>query len=180
MKIFKIFFKVLISLAITYATIIPALPLYYKWFVPFPKLEEATVYTGILSVEGKISLSKNRCNNSLRYFVSDTDGKHEIYYGLPGCRETPYHYPREYYAKGKYWFEPTFGVIQSDDYLIIDEKTKQLGDKRFYISYESNKNDFENQFDYKHALIRATPFVFLLVYLFYSILRFFQIFKINK
>jgi hypothetical protein len=164
MKIIK---KIVIWLLLIVAlclTSMPLWPLYYKWFVPYPKLEEATVYHGILSVEGKMSLSKIMCNTSLKYYVTDEVGKHEIYYGLPGCREAPYKYPTEHLADGTYWFHSTFGVIQSDQ---LHPTSRSFGKEteRFFLSYEIEKKLFEQQFDYKNTFIRAIPFLWLLIYL---------------
>jgi hypothetical protein len=181
MKILKRIIKFLVILAVAYATFVPALPLYYKWFVPFPKLEEATVYNGILSVEGKISLSKSKCNNALKYYVTDSAGKHEIYYGLPGCRESIWSYPSPKAAIGTFWLHPTFGVIQADyRFNFIKPKFKDTGEERNIASYERIKEKFEHQFDYKNALLRACPFMLLLVYLFYTTMKLFLNLKTAK
>lgn len=172
MKIIK---KIVIWLLLIVAlclTSMPLWPLYYKLFVPFPKLEEATVYHGTLSVEGKMSLSKIKCNTSLKYYVTDEVGKHEIYYGLPGCREAPYSYPNENFSIGTYWFHPTFGVIQSSFILINPHSiTKETVGEISFVSYERKKGLFEQQFEYKNTFIRAIPFLLLLIYLVRSVTK---------
>ncbi|MDT4289669.1 hypothetical protein RO575_08865 [Methylomonas sp. MO1] len=165
MKIIKKIVKWLLLIVALCLTSMPLWPLYYKWFVPYPKLEEATIYHGILSVEGESTWKTNKCNVSLRYYVTDEAGKHEIYYGLPGCREYVLSHAGDNRAIGTYWFHTTFGVIQSDYLQIIDPKTQATGKERMLVSYEKKKELFEQHFDYKNTFIRGIPFFLLLIYL---------------
>lgn len=180
MKVIKKVFTSILLLVFIYLSSMPLWPFYYKLFVPFPKLEEATVFHGILSAEGKSTWKTNKCNTSLRYYVTDETGKHEIYYGLPGCREYVLSHAGDNRAIGTFWFHPAFGVIQSDYLQIIDPETKETGKERFFASYERKRELFEQQFDYKNTFTRGIPFLLLLIYLVYSATKIIRNIKVTK
>jgi hypothetical protein len=180
MKIIKKIFACLLFIALLYSTSMPLWPLYYKWFVPYPKLEEATVYHGILSAEGKSTWNTKKCNTSLRYYVTDEAGKHEVYYGLPGCRRYSFTHPGDSIEIGTYWVHPRFGIIQKDTMLIIDHKTYETGKERFFISYERKKESFEQLFDYKNTFIRGLKFFLLMIYIGYLAFKLISDTKITK
>jgi hypothetical protein len=158
MRLLKKFLKIIAVVCIGIATFIPTLPLFYKAFVPFPKLEEAIVYTGTMSVVGEERCIRNRCSEPT-YYVTDSAGKHEVFYGLPGSKKYPYPYPSENRASGTFWFHPTFGIIQ--------ERSRSpftLG-KTLFISYDLSKKEFEEEFSYKKAWLKTIPFLIFIIFL---------------
>jgi hypothetical protein len=166
MKILKKFLAGIFFLGFGVATFMPTLPLFYKAFAPFPKLEEAIVYTGTMSVVGEERCIRNRCSEP-RYYVTDSAGKHEVFYGLPGSKKYPYPYPNENRANGTFWFHPTFGIIQ-------ERSTSPFTPgKTLFISYDLSKKEFEEEFSYKKTWPKTIPF---LIYLIVLITKFKSIF----
>ena len=159
MGLLKKFLGIIALVCIGIAAFIPTLPLFYKLFVPFPKLEEAIVYTGTMSVVGEERCIRYRCSEP-SYYVTDATGKHEIFFGLPGGRRYPYSIANENSSIGKYWFHPTFGVLQQDS---ISPSTPGI---RLFYPYELTKKEYDEEFPYKKILLKSLPFLIFLIFLF--------------
>jgi hypothetical protein len=157
MRLLKKFLKIIAVVCIGIATFIPTLPLFYKAFVPFPKLEEAIVYSGTMSVVGEERCIRNRCSEP-SYYVTDATGKHEVFYGLQGGRRYPYIYSNENFTVGTYWFHSTFGIIQ--------EFTSAPTGVGTHMPYEISRKKYEEEFSYKNNLLKALPFLIFLIFLF--------------
>jgi hypothetical protein len=157
MKLLKKFLKIIAVVCIGVAAFIPTLPLFYKAFVQFPRLEEAIVYTGTMSVVGEERCIRNRCSEPT-YYVTDSEGKHEVFYGIPGGRRYPYIYSNENFTVGTYWFHPTFGIIR--------EFTSAPTGVGTYMPYEVSRKKYEEEFSYKKILIKTLPFLLFLFLLF--------------
>jgi hypothetical protein len=155
MRLVKKFLKIIAVVCIGIATFIPTLPLFYKAFVPFPKLEEAIVYTGTMSVVGEERCIRNRCSEP-SYYITDATGKHEIYFGLPGGRRYPYSIANENAGVGSFWLHPKFGVIQHD---------YQFQEYRIHSNYEYAKKEYEEDFPYKKIWPKTIPFLIFIIVL---------------
>jgi len=163
---------------------VKAWPFFIQTFVPFPKLEQATVYEGKLLMVGK-----EHYNNKLgvsvapTYFVVDKIGvKHKVFWGLKGD-ETP-NYTKTFEGMNtKVWFHPLFGVLNEQSYpteQILEEqernnyyapKGKLKKGQPFGTSYEEYKYFVQNQLSgIETYLSRASPCILgLLITLYYFI-----------
>jgi hypothetical protein len=164
-----------------------ALPLFCNIFLNYPKLENATVYKGKLSAEGKESCSMGGkysltgCTPPT-YYVTDNNGKHEIYFGLPGVRETVWLQDEndndQVSVEGTFWFSPIFGVIDYDIvYHTKKPHMKEHDGKRSYFQYEKNKEEYEYHFNYNKYWAKALIFIFYLVFIYYWIKEVFEKFN---
>ena len=162
-----------------------ALPFFCKIFLNYPEKEDAIVYKGLLVAEGKTSCSGNT-RRSLKictppnYFVVNNSIKHEIYFGLPGIRETEWLQDEgdQDIIAGTFWFHPIFGVIDQD--VVYHTKKSYMREhdgKRTHFQYQKNRDAFEWYFDYKKHALNAIVF---LVYLFFFYLYIKDIIKILK
>ena len=142
MKILKKLLACIFFLGFGVATFFPILPLFYKAFVRFPKLEEAIVYIGTMSVVGEERCVRGRCSEP-RYYGTDAEGKHEVFYGLPGCRRYPYSIANQKSSIGKYWFHSAFGVIQEDSVSPRNIKV--------FMSYDGSKKNMKKIFPIKKS-----------------------------
>ena len=155
MKILKKLLACIFFLGFGVATFFPTLPMFYRAFMPFPKLEEAIVYTGTLSVVGEERCIRGRCSEP-NYYVTDATGKHEIYFGLPGGRRYPYSIANENAGVGSFWLHPKFGVLQHD---------YQFQGYRIHSNYEHAKKEYEENFPYKKIWPKTIPFLIFIIVL---------------
>jgi hypothetical protein len=180
-KVFRFLFVIWLG----YFFSIPALPFLYKMLLNYPKLENAVVYKGYLSAEGKEqcgisigrrSFSTGQCTPP-RYFVNDDNGKHEIYYYWPpGVKKTRWLNSESDTGSvvGTFWFSPVFGVIQEDIVFHSSKPYLQAQDgKRSFSRYQEGKDDYE-YYDYEKYFWHAVPFLVYLVYVFIYIKELFQ------
>lgn len=92
--------------------IIPATPLFIRLFLPFPKLEDASHWTGTIEIEGKTTLSRRGWAPAKQYIVTST-GRKEFKCGYLGYREPCFSGESKMQgAVGDVWFHPIFGAIQ--------------------------------------------------------------------
>jgi hypothetical protein len=154
-------FAILSFIYLVWATSPTITPFYYWYFVPYPKLEDAIIYTGMLSVEGYHTCDRKGFCTAQKYFVTDSSGKHEIYYGVLGARQTRWEYPNENKAIGTFWFQPEYGVIQEIYKLNITDprfKNPKTDTEFSFIGYERIKIKYEKGLDCSRWLWRAVPF----------------------
>lgn len=139
-------------------------PIFIKWFVPFPKLEDATVFTGRLEVVGKEGRSRkfNRVTPPT-YYIVDERGRHEIYWGLPGDRDA-YLDQRYNGVFGTVWHHKIFGVIQGEFFKTNDNATIRVY-KSSYGGVDGTRDTFERHFNYDRYMVWPTiMFGILFVY----------------
>jgi hypothetical protein len=152
---------------------IEIVPLYSKYFISYPKLEEAVIYQGTLSIEGDLRCKIFFCFDIPRkYYVNNKEGKHEIYYGVLGDRINRWQFPDENKATGTFWFNPTFGVIQESFKLSKHASTvKENANEFTFISYEKIKQEYEQGVYYKHShFSRQFTWLYIRLSIFLSLL----------
>lgn len=157
----------LIAFSMAYLFTYVNAPLFIKWLVPFPELEDATVYTGRLEVVGKMGRSRkfNR-EKPPTYYIVDERGRHEIYWGLPGDRSA-YLDHRHNGAIGTVWHHKIFGVIQGKFSKAINHATAAIY-KSDYGTAGGSRETFERYFNYDRytvwpTIIFGTGFVYYLM-----------------
>lgn len=92
--------------------LIPAMPLFIKLLMPFPKLEDATHWVGRVEVEGEFRIGL-KGNTIPRMFIITSAGRHEFKCGYMGHRIACPHYELLHGATGEVWYHPIFGDLQS-------------------------------------------------------------------
>lgn len=93
---------------------LPALPLLVKVFVPFPSLEDATLYEGRVEVVGRMHATRNGMVPA-SYFVVSDKVRQEVWCGYPG--DTTLCFGSDTLSNGAYgkvWFHSIYGVLQWD------------------------------------------------------------------
>ena len=173
---------------------VKAWPFFIQTFVPFPKLEQATVYEGKLLIVGK-----EHYNNKLgvrvspAYFVVDKNGaKHKVFWGLKGD-ETPAYTKSFEDMNIKVWFHPLFGVLNEQSYptdKVLEEqernnyyapKGKLKKGQSFGMNYEENKYFVQNQLSRNGKyLSRASPCILGLLITLYYFIQFIRARKLEK
>jgi len=171
---------------------VKAWPFFIQTFVPFPKLEQATVYEGKLLIVGK-----EHYNNKLgvwvspAYFIVDKNGvKHKVFWGLKGD-ETPAYTKSFEGMNTKVWFHPLFGVLNEQSYPtddILEEQNKYNPSRGklkkgepFGRSYEEYKYFVQNQLSRNGKYSsRALPCIATLLFSIYYFIKFFRTRKLEK
>lgn len=173
---------------------VKAWPFFIQSFVPFPKLEQATVYEGKLLIVGKEHYSnKLGVWLSPAYFVVDKSGvKHKVFWGLKGD-ETPAYTQSFEGMNTKVWFHPLFGVLNeqsypTDDILEEQERSNYYAPRGklrkgepFGTNYEEYKYFVQNQLSRngKYSL-RALPCIVTLLFSIYYFIQFFRTRKLEQ
>jgi hypothetical protein len=146
--------------------LVQAWPIFIKLFIPFPQIEETTVYEGTLHIEGSGHRTKFG-QSAPDYYIVDKQGiKHKIFWGFPG-REEDRFLSKNVFDKsvGKVYFHPTFGVVEEH----FDTFFPYKGHEKWSHSYDDRKFNFEHQFEYRKYLwpiwISLIALVFGLYYL---------------
>jgi hypothetical protein len=162
---FKNILILLIFAGVGYLFSKPAMPLISKFFIPFPTLEDTILYEGTVEVIGE-DCFVGGCP-PLRYYVTDASGSHEIYWGLPGDRYG------DWYSKvvidgatGKFWFDPTFGVIQ-EDFVIhtnIPQAKEKYDGKRIFHGIAESLGTIRLQFNWTKHLFKGLLFIAYLIF----------------
>jgi hypothetical protein len=100
--------------------LVPALPLFIKLFVPFPKLEDASHWTGRVQVQGEFQIGL-RGNTIPRFFIVTPEGvSHEFKCGYLGRRiPCGSNYTLLDGATGEVWYHPIFGELQYS--LVVEQ-----------------------------------------------------------
>lgn len=169
---------ILLSVAIFSSA--PAWPLFIKWLVPFPRLEQAVIYEGILQYKVQLETLNNR-SRVTDYYIADKTGKHKVFWGIRGAEDDRF-MGKELFngLKAKVWFHPIFGVIQ-EEFIVTPTLSEHIpnlkGQSKFGNSYNHGTYDvFMNHFNYDRYAANALPtFICLL----FSILAFIK-FKVVK
>ena len=171
------------TLILSAAYSVQAWPLFIKWFVSFPTLEEAVVYEGTLHIEGKARSTKFG-EVAPTYFIVGSSGRHKIFWGYPGSEKERFlgHEPRFEGIKAKVWYHPIFGVIQEEftapPALIAKYSTSKNGanfgnNVNFGWSYAVGPYDvFEHHFNYGKYHWRLLPSSVGLVLAIYFFIRY--------
>ena len=140
------------------------MPLITKLFIPFPTLEDTTLYEGTVEVKGN-DCSVGSCP-PLFYYVKDGSGLHEIYWGLPGDRYKDW-YPKRVIqgATGKFWFDPTFGVVQ-EDFVIhtTTSRVKEINGKRVFHGIAENLGTYRLHVNWSKHFFKGLFFFAYLVW----------------
>jgi hypothetical protein len=178
MKKHKQIFIVLGLLAICIQVSVTVMPLFCKLFLTFPPLEEAEAYKGTIQVEGEKSCRRGKCRPPT-YYVVDTIGKHEIYWGYPGDRLELHAKSVIQGATGAFWFHPIFGVIQEDVTIHKNGLKPEATDNKYdgakaFHSHKENRDLFEIHFDYRKYWFYSLPFFMCLVFLIISVNKLFR------
>ena len=139
-----------------------ALPLFSKFFMGYPTLEETTLYEGTVEVKGE-DCFVGSCP-PLLYYVHDESGSHEIYWGMPGNRNNRHAKIAIQGATGKFWFDPEFGVVQED--FIMHKNNLNSGKtegKRIFHDIHDSRSLVAEHFNWTKHLIKALPFIAYLI-----------------
>jgi hypothetical protein len=160
-------------------------PLFIKWFVPFPKLEEAVVYEGTLHIEGK-ARSTNFGEVAPAYFIVGADGRHKIFWGLPGSEEDYFLGQDADFDRvtGKVWYHPIFGVIQ-DEFMatpaMIEKYSTFKKTPMFGQRYATGpKLSFEKYFNYEKYYWNLFPTLVGLILTVYYFIQYRKTKQIEK
>ena len=163
MNTFKNILIILILVAGGYPLSKLAWPLFSKFFMGYPSLEETVLYEGTVEVKGEDSCNKNKCPPPA-YFVTTDSGTYEIYWGLPGDRKRRYSKMALQGLKGKFWFDPDFGVVQEE--FILHAKNPNSGKHetaKIFHNIHENRDSLNQSFNYTKYLLNALPF-FIYIY----------------
>lgn len=154
---------------------IQAWPLFIKWFVPFPTLEQTTIYEGTLHIEG-VAHSSKFGDVAPAYYMMSKDGPHKIFWGFPGSEKERFLAKETYYegVVGRVWYHPMFGVIQ-DEFTatpsLMEKYTVFKESPKFGRHYETGPRlTFEKYFNYeKYEWALLTPCVGLILSIYFFI-----------
>jgi hypothetical protein len=142
-----------------------AIPLFSKLFMGYPQLENTVLYEGTVEVKGDDDCNRSKCPPPA-YFVTTDSGTHEIYWGLPGDRKSRYSKNALQGVKGKFWFDPNFGVVQEE--FILHAKNPYSGKSetaKIFHSIHERRDSLNQSFNYLKYLLNALPFfIYLIVF----------------
>lgn len=168
----------LVTLAFTY----PVAPLFLKWFVPFPALEDATVYEGVLHIKGGKKTRSRRTKSfstAPTYYIIDKQGEaHKVFFGYLG-NEHAFYSEIDEGTKIKVWFHPLYGVINKESYA-SPRRLELFPQKKGVLSgghYEADREYFEQRFDYEKYYWRALSPLSTLAFTIYYFIRYRQLRK---
>lgn len=161
-------------------------PLLIKWFVPFPKLEEAVVYEGTLHIEGKAHSTKFG-EVAPAYYIVGADGRHKIFWGFLGSEEERFGGKESNFEgiTGRVWYHPVFGVIQEEfiatPALIETSPVLQKNPRFSCCSYAVSSYDvFEHHFNYGKYYRNLFPTLVGLILTAYYFIQYRKTKKIEK
>jgi len=156
---------------ILYVPAQPFLCKVYSHFVNFPKLKDAVVYEGTVYVEGEEKCRRGSCTPP-NYYVVNSSGKHEIYWGLPGARYERFPKNGIQGATGKFWFHPIYGSLQENFTIHKNEfnNPDTWDGQSFFHGIEETRDLFEQHFDYTKHMLMAFPFFIFLIF-FYKAMK---------
>jgi len=168
MNFLKKVFILIVWLLLGFKLFIPAQPFLckiYSHFVNYPTLKDAVVYEGTVFVEGDERCRRGTCTPPT-YYVVNSSGKHEIYWGLPGDRTIYLPKIMMQGAIGKFWLHPIFGVLQ-ENFIIqkneLNNPDEWVGQVVFH-GIQETRDLFEQHFDYKKHMLMAFPFFIFIIF----------------
>lgn len=138
--------------------IIPATPLFIRLLLPFPKLEDASHWTGTVEVIGKSTWGRGAWNPA-KYFIATASGRYEF-----KCYEVGYRRPcfdndgRYNGATGEVWFHPIFGALQWK--LVLKNGPNERVDERLI---ENKEYAWRHSFDYERFIKKLLPAIAVLL-----------------
>lgn len=126
---------------------VPAMPLFIKLLLPFPKLEDAHHWVGRVEVEGEFRIGL-KGNTIPRHFIVTSTGRHEFKCGYIGWRYGCRNDHRLANAEGEVWYHPFFGALQWKFVINEGKRTGEI-DERSIIGAE---HYFLHAFNYRRYL----------------------------
>jgi len=170
-------FILIVWLLLGFKLFIPAQPFLckvYSHFVNFPKLKDAVVYEGTVYVEGEEKCRRGSCIPPT-YYVVNSSGKHEIYWGLPGDRYERFPKSSIQGATGKFWFHPIYGSLQENFTIHKNEfnNPDSWEGQSFFHGIEESKSLFEEHFKYREHITMAIPFFIFLIFFYRAMKKLF-------
>jgi hypothetical protein len=121
---------------------IPLTPVFIKWFLDFPPLEKAQVFTGTIEVVGKFTITRPAA-----YYIVTETGRHRLYCGLPTRRYNCFGSDKWVQgATGTVWFDETFGLLQWK----LTWQQPEVRGRDDSMPYAVELNHFTYRFDYDY------------------------------
>lgn len=172
------------ALFVSYLYSSQAWPLLIKWFVPFPALEQATVYEGKLHIEGAAHRDYKFGLIAPSYYIVDKQGqRHRVFWGYLGDEMGRYTLAFEG-LDTKIWFHSLFGVIQEHSTatpVMIEKYPALKKGVIFGQTYQDKRDYFERHFNYDNEYYwAALPSVVALLFAIYYFVQCLRTRKIEK
>jgi hypothetical protein len=91
---------------------LPAAPLLFRLFVPFPSLDQTQHLVGSVEVEFAKTFGRNGGGALARIYVVTSEGKVEVNCGYMFDRRSCHDFNSIHGSQGQVWYHPIHGVVQ--------------------------------------------------------------------